>query len=512
MSAAKRKPAKKKAATARVATPRVESFDVAILGGGPAGAAAARCLAAWGRRVVVLTRPAPGPPLAESLTPSVVKVLARTGLLDAVERSDAIRSSGHLVRWGGADSREEPFATGERGWQVVRDAFDRTLLGAVADAGAVVHRHASVRGVRVSRSEHSVTYEERGRAREVSAAWVVDCTGRTGLMSRAGSTRSAAGPRTTAIVGVWERRAGWEVADWRNTIVESYDGGWAWSVPLTRTRRQVTVMLDPKRTALARGTRLRLTYREELARTALLRALIKGARFHGSPWARDASAYDCARPALGRLLLAGDAASFVDPLSSFGVKKALASGWLAAVAIHSAMDDPSVEGPALELFVAREHAMVAGLRKAAAALAGEAATAHADGYWSDRAVADVDDAGGDPDLAMIRGDAAIRSAFERLRGASRIRLLPTPGVKRVARAVVEGDRVVVRDHLVLRGFPEGVRFIRNIDLVRLTELASVSEDPAQVAAAYAKKVGPATIPDVVSALAVLLGSGALTVA
>lgn len=504
MTPAKRKPAARAARRAPV-------YDVAVLGGGPAGATAARCLAAWGHRVIVLTRPAPGPPLAESLTPSVARVLRSTGFLDIVERSQAIRSTGHTVRWGKGDARDEPFATGELGWQVIRDKFDRTLLNVASDAGAAVHRFTNVRGVRVSGSEQVVSYEERGAPREVRAAWVIDSTGRSGLMARSGAARHADGPRTTAIVGVWQRPT-WPVADWRNTIVESYAGGWAWSVPLSATKRQVTVMLDPSRTSLARGTRLRLTYREELARTKLIASLLDGAKGLGSPWARDATPYACERPVIGRVILAGDAASFVDPLSSFGIKKAMASAWLAAVVVRSVMEDASMESPALSLVARREHAMVAGLRRAQAELAREAARAHEGGYWQGRETDDPDDTADDPDMDAIRSDASVRKAYDAIRAARHASFIAATKVARVPRAVVEGDRVVVRDHLVLPAFPDGVRYIRNVDLVRLAELAPTAPGVPGIAESYVKVVGPARLPDIAGALAVLVAGRVVALA
>ena len=182
---------------------------------------------------------------------------------------------------------------------------DRVLLRRAKEAGAQVHRHASVRAVsELEGGALRISYEERGRTRQLVARWVVDCTCRTGLMARAGSGRVAKGPRTIALVGVWERRPHWELADESHTVVESYDGGWAWSVPVSRTRRQVTVMLDPSRTSVARGGRLRLTYREELARTTMIRGITENARFLGSPWARDASSYECESAAQGSVLAA----------------------------------------------------------------------------------------------------------------------------------------------------------------------------------------------------------------
>src|SRR4051812_25680038 len=72
----------------RLATLQSEPIDVAVLGGGPAGAAAARLLASHGHRVAVLTRAPARPALAESLPPSVAKLLDRIGVRAAVDAAD----------------------------------------------------------------------------------------------------------------------------------------------------------------------------------------------------------------------------------------------------------------------------------------------------------------------------------------------------------------------------------------------------------------------------------------
>ncbi|MEQ1693650.1 MAG: FAD-dependent monooxygenase, partial [Gemmatimonas sp.] len=188
--------------------------DVTVLGGGPAGTAAARLLALCGHRTLLLTRPPRGPSLAESLTPSCGKLLDRIGVLDAINRAGFVRSTGHTVQWGNTDARVEWFGSGERGWQLLSGELDRVLLREAQQAGATVHRHANVR--RVAPDVHGawrVSYEERGALRHVASSWVIDCTGRSGLMSRANSGRVTVGPRTMAIVGVWERRPQWPLAN-----------------------------------------------------------------------------------------------------------------------------------------------------------------------------------------------------------------------------------------------------------------------------------------------------------
>ncbi len=487
-----------------------ESVDVAVLGGGPAGAAATRLLAETGHRVVLLTRPAPGPPLAESLTPSCSKLLERVGVRDAMDGADFVRSSGHTVRWETDAERVELFAGGELGWQVRRDRFDRLLVSSAKAAGAEIHRHASVRAVEQGEDQRvRVAYEERGRARHLVARWVVDATGRSGLMSRSGSGRTNRGPRTVAIVGLWERRPRWPLANPSHTHVESYPGGWAWSVPVSPTRRQVTVMLDPTRTDVAGGNRLRITYREELARTTMIRELTRGARFLGSPWARDASSYECANAAYGRILVAGDAASFVDPLSSFGVKKALASGWLAAVVVHSVLMDPPLAGPALGLFAARDRAMVAGLKRQLQQLAGDAAAAYPGGFWADRAGTDVVDDAGEPNVSALRLDPDVRAAFDQIRSRPSLGLHAVEGVRREVRATVLDRTVVLREHLVVPAFPDGLRYVRNVDLVVLAGLATTHDQVPALFDAYCASAPPVSLPDLLGALAVLVGKGIL---
>lgn len=500
-------------------------YDVTVLGGGPAGAACARLLAHWGHRVLLLTRPPRGPSLAESLSPSCGKLLQQIGVLDAINGKGFIRSTGHTVQWGADDARVERFAHGVCGWQVLSSDLDRVLLREARAAGVRVHRSANVR--RVVHDDDGlwhVSYEERGTLRHVSSRWVMDCTGRSGLMSRAtlgrvasgrvASGRVPSGARTTAIVGLWQRRPTWALDDESHTFVESYAGGWAWSVPVSTTRRQVTVMLDPTRTAVADGRRLATTYREELARTSMIRDMTMRAQLIGAPWGRDASSYTCNAPARPRLLIVGDASSFVDPLSSYGVKKALASAWLGAVVVHSCLGDASVEAQAMTLFAAREQAMVASLRRQLGALTREAADAHAAdaraaGFWHDRAEDEVHAIGIEPDIAALRTDDGVRVAFDAMRRAPSLSLRHAAGVRHRQLPLVIGNQVVLSTHLVSATFPNGIRYLRNVDLLALTELAPQHIQVPELFAAYCEAAGQAPLPDVLAALAVLVAKGVL---
>jgi len=313
-------------------TDKFTAVDVAVLGAGPSGAAAARLLAMWGHSVIVLGRAPRHPPLAESLPPSCAKLFDEMGVRHLVDNAGFVRATGNTVYWADRERRVEMFEPGQRGYQVSRDAFDAVLVDAAEAAGATVHRDAAVRGVSRTGSDlWTAAYDSATGSGECHARWVLDCTGRAGVIARRGWRRPEQGARTIAVIGVWDSAAPWPVENESHTVVESYDGGWAWSVPVSATRRYVTVMLDPSVTAVPGRAQLADAYRTELDRTGTMRELVERAALVEGPWGADASPYSAERVHDEQILLVGDAASFVDPLSSFGVKKALASAWLASV-------------------------------------------------------------------------------------------------------------------------------------------------------------------------------------
>jgi len=516
--------------------------DAVILGGGPAGAGAARLLAGWGYRVVVIARPAQRPTLAESLPPSAEKLLDRIGVRAAVDGAGFIRATGNTVWWGTPAARVERFGGDALGWQIARHAFDRVLLREAAAAGArivaatawqpsatawqpsAISHQPSARDyerVLTSRADgsHTVEYQAGARSASIRCRWVLDCTGRAGLLARRGWRRPDPAGRTLALVGVWERRVGWgALVDDTHTLVESYDGGWAWSVPVSSTRRYVTVMVDPALTPIRTpdgAAGLTTIYRAELAKAAHLDAVANSgrarARLVSQPFARDASSYSASRFTDDGVLLVGDAASFVDPLSSYGIKKALSSAWLAAVVVHSALSDEAMRTHALDLYERRERAMHDALRRRFAELSGAAGGVQSTDFWRARASAESSD-DGEPDVLELRRDPEVLAAFDTMRQRPSIALRPSSLVERVNRPTVRGDRVTLEEHLVVPAFRDGVRYLRNIDLLKIVTLAPEHDQVPDLYAAYNRAAPPAPLPDFLGALSVLVAKRMLDLA
>ncbi len=582
-----RKPTTSGSAGAHVEREARAPIDVAVIGGGPAGASAARLLAAWGHAVLLLTKSDSGhPSLAESLPPSCRKVFDAVGVREAVEAAGFLTTGGNTVCWEGARPRAATFGGGERGLQVLRRDFDRVLRTEARRAGAMVRTGVTVRDVTVPDEDRPAAAEgggakprpaavrgvgaddasrpaaavalhgrdERGRAVTAHARFVLDCSGRAGVVARRHRTRVQTRETTLALVGVWRRRDRWPLpacapgdggdavpgadavpggdavpssdavpggdavsSDDAQTVVEAYADGWAWSVPVSPHQRYVTVMVDPRTTQADRSESLRARYLAEVGKTTHLARLTGGAALEGSPWACDASQYGARRFGGPGFLLVGDAATFIDPLSSFGVKKAMASGWLAAVVTNTCLRHPERAVLARDFHAGRERQIWDSYRRQTAAFFAQVSRRELHPFWTDRADAVGPGAaleGGEEDdaAAAFRDDPTVRAAFEALRRAPSIRLRPTSAARPTTVAAVVGREIVAAPSLSLDAGRAGTIAIRHLRGIDLPALVAMAGDHAQVPdlyASYRRSHTPVELPDFLGALSVLLGRGLL---
>jgi menaquinone-9 beta-reductase len=315
--------------------------DVIVVGAGPSGSTAAAILARAGCRVLVLDRarfPRPKP-CGDYLNPGCGSVLSRIGAWEAVAASSAPVAGMRLVA---ADGTRAPatFSAG-RGCALPRAALDHLLVMHAAAAGASVVEDAAVVGVDREARRVRVTVDRgRGRVRtERHQASVV--IGADGLGSRVARAIGAGTPLRQgrfAVGGYLEglapdngdgdRRPYGELhlARDRYCGVAYFPDGRA-NVTIALSRRELRTWwgaLEPRYWATLRtfpGLRDRVTSA----------TLVGGLRATG-PLAF------CRRRAVSRgVLLAGDAAGFLDPMTGQGIYLALRGGELAADAVARAL-------------------------------------------------------------------------------------------------------------------------------------------------------------------------------
>jgi flavin-dependent dehydrogenase len=459
--------------------------EALILGGGPAGATAARLLSQWGYSVALATGPAPRHSMAECLPPSTRKIFRFLGIEEAVAHAGFLQTTGNTVWWGGTGRRVEPYPEGS-GYQVARREFDRLLLRLAESAGARILAPAAPRP---------------------KAAFVLDCSGRAGVLARQYRI-TPRNSRTVALCGVWRSPEGWRLPDAGHTLVEAYPDGWAWSVPLSPGERHVAFMVDPAETRLARGKGLAPLYLAELAKTRAFRRIFAKASLCGAPWGRDASPYTSRQFCGPGFLLAGDAGSCIDPLSSFGVKKALVSGWTGAVTANTYLRRPGMRETALRFFEERERQMYEGYRKQASGWSRAVSAEEKQPFWGSRGEFAEPAAPGSLDQPSI-DPARVRASFEDLRASPAIRLRRGDGVTVTPRAGVAGSEVVLRDALAGPGAAAAFDFIANVEVCRLLEIAPHHRQVPDLFEAYNRTAPPVDLADFLTALSSLLAEGIL---
>jgi flavin-dependent dehydrogenase len=293
---------------------RVSDFDVAIIGGGPAGSAAALTLLRYSKlRPVILERSSYDVwRVGETLSPGVFPLLQYLGAEAVLADRGQRRAYATSAAWGSADvvSRDFLFTGGGDAWHLDRTQFDASLAQLVEDRGGVV-----LRGTPFT----AETMEN------IAARYVIDATGRHAAFARSQGAHAIAEDTLTGLVAMFEGGPENQTA----TLVEAIEDGWWYSARLPENRTVVALMTDA---GVVRAGRLheRETWLSRLAETRPTRKRVADAQLIHGPSAYPAHSQILDPVAGDGWIAAGEAAVGFDPLSSMGIGYAITSGIQAA--------------------------------------------------------------------------------------------------------------------------------------------------------------------------------------
>jgi 1H-pyrrole-2-carbonyl-[peptidyl-carrier protein] chlorinase len=335
----------------------VPDFDVAIVGGGPAGSSMASYLAQAGLKCVVFEgEDMPREHVGESLVPSSTRILRDLDFLPKMEASGfpkkygaawtaasgspAYAHSFHSMDFdglhpgSGADIRfeEREGDTGQKyTWHVDRGRFDLMMLQHSNELGAEVYQGVRVNGVDFDADPGfaSVKYSMGKKQMTTSCRIAVDASGRHTLIGNQMKWKVKDSMFNQYAIHTWfedYNRTSMAYKEGMNNYIFIHflpiSNTWVWQIPISETITSVGVVTQKENFAARKEDREQFFWNAIKTRPEFYEALCKGRQLR--PF-KDEGDYSYAMKQIvsDRLMMIGDAARFVDPIFSTGVSIAL---------------------------------------------------------------------------------------------------------------------------------------------------------------------------------------------
>jgi flavin-dependent dehydrogenase len=352
------------------------TYDVIVMGGGPAGSTVASLLAREGRSVVLFERDQfPRHHIGESLMTDTFWTFQRMGFLEKLKQSDFTRKySVAFANPMGKESR--PFYFFEANhhesavtWQVTRAVFDTMLIEHAAEQGAVVHQKTPVTQVLFD-GERAIGVEVQmpnGSLQQFHSKVVIDATGQQAMLSNKFKWRQRDPKLKKAVLYSYFKGAMREpdLNGGATLVLRTPPGsnGWFWYIPLENDITSVGVVADPDYLVKGRGQDLAKIYYEEIEKVEPCRRRIEGAERVDKIYSILDYSYRSKFNAGDGFILIGDAYGFLDPIYSSGVLLALKMAELATDAIHDAFKHDDFSAARLSQFQPKLDQGIESMRK-----------------------------------------------------------------------------------------------------------------------------------------------------
>jgi 2-polyprenyl-6-methoxyphenol hydroxylase-like FAD-dependent oxidoreductase len=337
-------------------------WDVAVIGGGPAGSTAATLLAQRGYRVRVIEKARhPRFHIGESLLPANLRLFEQLGIADEVRAIGMVKLAAEFVspqhgnrmqRFLFADAWDKSMPSA---YQVRRSELDDILLRNASKHGAHVSEGCRVRDVAFADDGTSATLvaeHDDGRREQIDARFVIDASGRDTLLANQFDTkRRNARHNSSALYAHFKNARRNEGDHEGNITVFWFEHGWFWFIPLADGATSVGAVVWPaylKRRQ--KGMSVEAFFRETIALCGPLAERLADAELMGEVHATGNYSYTGDMTHGRNFVLLGDAFAFIDPVFSSGVMLAMQSAFAGADAIDTALSQPSRARAALAKF------------------------------------------------------------------------------------------------------------------------------------------------------------------
>jgi geranylgeranyl reductase family protein len=388
------------------------SFDVIVVGGGPAGSVMGWVLAKQGIRVAVLERMRfPREKVCgDFVEPGGLRILARIGAMAALENNDRFRIERKRVYFGPHLAYKGPIryydgagSEIDYGLVIPRDELDTALLQCASEAGAAVFSPVEARHIHRRNGTMFVDARANGRTITLRAPLVV---GADGAESR---VAQGAGLRRTdrRHIGVSQRVYidgidvdGGEATVWFD---EDIGPGYGWMFPMSCGRANVGVGISAD-ISQRFGINVRDAFNAAIERLRIRHPGCANLRIASKPLGGVVKGYaGIDRNHFDGGVLVGDAGSFADPVTGEGITQGMESAVLALPALMEALECGRFEADVLARFdrdFRRYFDPAMQFLGLSAAMVGNRYLA---GFWHRANAHGNEEAAHDPDFARISG-------------------------------------------------------------------------------------------------------------
>lgn len=340
-----------------IITKGATTYDAIVIGGGPTGSTCAYQLAAEGKNVLLLEKAKfPRFHIGESMVPYIAKLLEMMGVLDKVKKAAFIKKNGvEFLTGSTGELRRQSFTNLAEGqlaysYNFNRARFDNILLEHAEESGAQVLEEADVKkllfdGERVT----GVEYQHKGKRYQATAPYVVDASGRAGVVAKRLNLRKMNEKlKNVAVFQHFEH-----VSSAHNpgvagdVLFSSHSDGWLWGIPVEEDVISVGAVMPLE---LLKKSDPETVFSEHCSRAPRIKEAIKDAKpSFSKPKVELDFCYITEQLTGPGYFIAGDAGCFVDPVFSGGVYISMLCGLKAAAAINKISNGAS-EQDACEYF------------------------------------------------------------------------------------------------------------------------------------------------------------------
>jgi flavin-dependent dehydrogenase len=328
-----------------------DQFDVAIIGGGPAGSVAGSVLAKHGRSVVIFEREKfPRFQVGESTIPASLDTLQRIGVKGKIDQAGFLTKHGGEIVSACGGARAKFFFRNalnprwKTAYQIDRMTFDDILLKHAQSLGCEVREETKVESVEFTAD--GATLQCKNSPAPIHAAYVIDCSGRSSLLAnRFRLKQPFPHLKKFSVYSYYQRNTKSNEPEDAYTRMIRGAEGWFWVIPIANGKISVGVVMD-----LEKFNQLRLSPEAALNRIIAeqpeLRKWVENTTRYLPVFATADFSYAVSQLTGDRWLLAGDAAGFLDPVFSSGIYIAIYSGEQAGETINSVLSHPGKKSAA----------------------------------------------------------------------------------------------------------------------------------------------------------------------